>query len=139
MPLYRLAYASLVNKKLNKTDLREILSKSVNNNSRDNIGGALLFNSGVFLQLIEGSRAALNITYRRILADDRHERPELIGLEPAGERLFKSWSMALIEDNAVAKRTLMKYCGADRLVVDNLTLSETCEMMIEMLSQSKAP
>jgi hypothetical protein len=108
MPLYRLAYTSLVNKTLNKTDLREILSKSVNNNSRDNIGGALLFNSGIFLQVLEGSRAALNSTYRRISMDDRHERSELIGLEPAKERLFKSWSMALIEDNAVARKTLMK-------------------------------
>ncbi|MGE4064170.1 MAG: BLUF domain-containing protein [Rhodospirillaceae bacterium] len=137
MPLYRLAYASLVNKKLTKTDLREILSKSVNNNGRDNIGGALLFNSGMFLQVLEGSRAALNVTYRRILLDDRHERAELIGLEPVMKRLFKSWSMALIEDNAAAKRTLMKYCGADKPVVDNLSLTEACEMMLEMLGQPK--
>jgi len=48
MQLYRLAYASLVNKKLTKTDLRSILSRSVVNNTRDNVTGALLFNSGVF-------------------------------------------------------------------------------------------
>jgi len=138
MPLYRLAYTSIVNKKLNKTDLREILSKSVSNNSRDRIGGVLFFNAGMFLQVLEGSRAALNVTYRRIAMDDRHERVELIGLEPAKERLFKSWSMALIEDNDAAKKTLMKYCGADKPVIDNLSLAETCEMMIEMLGQSKA-
>ena len=139
MQLYRLAYASLVNKKLNKTDLREILSKSINNNSRDNIGGALLFNSGIFLQLLEGTRAALNVTYRRIAMDERHERVDLIGLELVKERLFKTWSMALIEDNAAAKRTLLKYCGVDKLVIDNLNLSATCEMMLEMLGQPKAP
>lgn len=137
MPLYRLAYASLVNKKLNKMDLREILSKSVNNNMRDNIGGALLFNSGIFLQAIEGSRAALNVTFRRILADTRHERIDLIGLEPVKERIFKSWSMSLIEDNDVAKSVLMKHCGADKPVIDNLNLAQVCEMMLEMLGKTK--
>ena len=137
MRLYRLAYISLVNKKLNKTDLRDILSKSVNNNMRDNIAGALLFNSGFFLQILEGSRASLNVTYRRIAKDDRHERVELIGLEPIKERKFSAWSMALIEDNASAKKTLMKYCGADKPVVDNLNLDDVCEMMFEMLGKSK--
>lgn len=137
MPLYRLAYASLVNKKLNKSDLREILSKSVNNNTRDNIRGALLFNSGIFLQVLEGSRASLNVTFRRISKDDRHERVELIGLEPVSGRLFTSWSMALIEDNAAAKRYLMKYCGADKPIIDNLSLAETCDLMIEMLGPPK--
>ena len=137
MPLYRLAYASLVNKRLNKMDLREILSKSVNNNMRDNIGGALLFNSGVFLQALEGSRAALNVTYRRIAADERHERVDLIGLEPAKERMFKSWSMALIEDNETARKVMMKHCGADKPVIDNLSLNDVCEMMLEMLGKTK--
>lgn len=46
--------------------------------------------------------------------------------------------MALIEDNAAAKTTLMKYCGADKPVIDNLSLAATSEMMIEMLNQPKA-
>ncbi len=137
MPLYRLAYASLVNKKLNKMDLREILSRSVNNNMRDNIGGALLFNAGTFLQVLEGSRAALNVTYRRIAADDRHERVDLIGLEPIKERMFSSWSMALIEDNESAKKVMMKFCGADKPVIDNLNLDDVCAMMLEMLGKTK--
>jgi hypothetical protein len=133
MPLYRLAYASLVNKKLDKTDLRQILSKSINNNGRDNIGGALLFNAGIFLQVLEGSRAGVNATFRRIAKDDRHERIELLGFEPAKTRLFKAWSMALLEDNAAAKNILLKYCGADKPVVDILDVEKTSQMMIEML------
>lgn len=136
MPLYRLAYKSLVNKKLNKMDLREILSKSVNNNMRDNIGGALLFNSGLFLQVLEGSRAALNVTFRRIGADDRHERVDLIGLEPVKDRMFSAWSMALIEDNESAKKVMMKYCAADKPVIDNLGLHDVCEMMLELLGRT---
>jgi hypothetical protein len=133
MQLYQIAYASVVSKRLTKIDLRDILSRSVSNNTRDNVTGALLFNSGTFLQVLEGHRAALNITYRRINADDRHERIELIGAAAVKERLFKSWSMALIEDNAEARRLLMKYCGADTPVIDALDLAATCGMMVEML------
>ena len=138
MPLCRLVYTSLVNKKLTKTDLRSILSKSIVNNGRDNIGGALLFNSGIFLQVLEGSRAALNATFRRIYGDNRHERIELIGLEPVAGRSFKSWSMALIENTEIAKTILMKYCHADKPVLDNLSLADTCEMVLAMLGKQKA-
>jgi hypothetical protein len=118
MQLYRLAYASLVNKKLTKTDFRSILSKSVVNNTRDNVTGALLFNSGIFLQALEGPRSSLNVTYRRIAQDARHERVELIGMEPA-------------------KKVLMKYCGSDKPVVEYLGLSEVFEMMHAMITGAK--
>jgi len=137
MQLYRLAYASLVNKKLTKTDLRRILSKSVVNNTRDNVTGALLFNSGIFLQALEGPRSSLNVTYRRIAQDARHERVELIGMEPAKDRLFKAWTMGLIEDNEAAKKVLMKYCGSDKPVVEYLGLSEVFEMMHAMITGAK--
>lgn len=133
MPLYRLAYASLVNKKLDKTDLRHILSRSINNNGRENVGGALLFNSGVFLQLLEGSRASVNATFRRIVCDTRHERIEVLGFAPVKERLFTSWAMALIEDNEATKRIMLKHCGADKPVPDRLDLQSACEMVLEML------
>jgi hypothetical protein len=137
MQLYRLAYASLVNKKLTKTDLRSILSKSVVNNTRDNVTGALLFNSGIFLQALEGPRSSLNVTYRRIAQDARHERVELIGMEPAKDRLFKAWTMGLIEDNEAAKKVLMKCWGSDKPVVEYLGLSEVFEMMHAMITGAK--
>jgi hypothetical protein len=133
MKLYRLVYASAVNKKLNKTDLRSILSASATNNMRDHLTGALLFNSGIFLQILEGPRASLNAAYRRISKDERHTRLELIGLEPARERLFTAWSMALIEDNQASRKILFKFCGADKPVIDDLGLSDVCEMMMAML------
>lgn len=136
MPLYRLAYASLVNKKLNKTDLRSILSTSVVNNTRDNLTGALLFNSGIFLQALEGSRSTLNAAFRRISKDERHERVEIIGMGPAEDRLFKAWRMGLIENNAASKKILLKYCGADKPVVEYLSLSEVFEMMHAMINPS---
>jgi len=133
MSLYRLAYMSEIKGKINKDDLRQILSSSVTNNTRDGVTGALLFNQSTFLQILEGRRPTINKTYRRITQDGRHRPAELIGLEPAKERLFSKWSMALINDEQITREILIKYCGADKPVSDRLDLDITTQMMCLML------
>ncbi len=133
MQLYRLAYKSDVKGRLSKADLRDILKTSSNNNFEDSITGALVFDSGIFLQILEGSRASVNRTYRRILADPRHEKIELVGLEPAEKRQFPKWSMALIQQNDATKKILYAFCGANKPVVDAMNVNEISAMMRAMI------
>ena len=136
MPLYRIAYKSTVGKQITKAEIRQILASSENNNQRDNLTGALLFNSGVFLQILEGRRAKINRLLERLSGDPRHKEIEYIGLEPIADRIFPKWSMALIEDNSVTRGILLKYCGVDKPDVEALGLAEVTEMMLQMLGQS---
>ena len=134
MSLYRLAYNSKVAKVLLKDDLRQILAKSAVNNQRDGLTGALVFSHGVFLQVLEGRREALNITFRRLWSDPRHSDISLIGIEPIAARAFTNWSMAYIDDAKATKALLLKHCGADKLVADYLSLPAAVAFVLETLA-----
>ncbi len=50
----------------------EILATSVANNRRDEISGALVYDSKWFAQIIEGREGVVSRTFERILRDQRH-------------------------------------------------------------------
>ncbi|MDN3573119.1 BLUF domain-containing protein [Methylobacterium longum] len=73
--------------------LNGILSQSRRCNSRDGITGALICRADVYLQLLEGSAAALDATYARILRDDRHLEIRRLSYHTVTDRLFPGWAM----------------------------------------------
>ncbi|WP_267427816.1 BLUF domain-containing protein [Methylobacterium sp. GC_Met_2] len=73
--------------------LNGILSQSRRCNSRDGITGALICRADVYMQLLEGSAAALDATYARILRDDRHLEIRRLSYYTVTDRLFPGWAM----------------------------------------------
>jgi hypothetical protein len=73
--------------------LTEILLVARRLNKRDGITGSLICREDMYLQLLEGSRAAVTATYTRIQRDARHT--EVVGLwsGDAEARLFPTWEM----------------------------------------------
>ena len=57
--LIQLTYASRTSRVLGPADIKDILSASQRNNARAGITGALCLNNGIFLQQLEGDRAAV--------------------------------------------------------------------------------
>ena len=62
------------------TNLREIVSASQRNNSRDGVTGFLIFDKTWFLQILEGERARVTGTYDRIARDARHASPTIVNV-----------------------------------------------------------
>lgn len=73
-----------------------ILMQSRRNNSQCNIGGVLYFGDGYFFQALEGERKAVNDTYQRIAADERHQQVTILSLKTIDQRLFSDWSMKYV-------------------------------------------
>jgi hypothetical protein len=92
MDLVRLIYAS---QPFGFDDgmLNGILADARRNNPRRDITGALICRADVYLQLIEGPRAAILTTFERIARDNRHVDVTRLHLEPITQRLFPAWSM----------------------------------------------
>ena len=63
-------------------------------NADHDITGILCQGQGLFLQVLEGQRSAVNRLYARILADRRHKDVELLIYEEISERRFGQWAMA---------------------------------------------
>lgn len=79
-----------------KRAIEQILATSRANNSRCNVTGALIFNSGCFGQVLEGHLKDVEETFERIQQDDRHGDVSLLAIEPIEHRNFAQWSMALV-------------------------------------------
>lgn len=75
------------------TNMREILSASQRNNSRDGITGFLIFDKTWFVQILEGERAKVTETYKRIGRDTRHSGAAIINVRDVPGRLFPNWTM----------------------------------------------
>ncbi|MDP4003203.1 BLUF domain-containing protein [Methylobacterium sp. NEAU K] len=75
------------------TNMREILSASQRNNSRDGITGFLIFDKTWFVQILEGERAMVTGTYNRIARDPRHTAAAIINVSDVEARLFPNWTM----------------------------------------------
>ncbi|WP_342154616.1 BLUF domain-containing protein [Methylorubrum sp. SB2] len=75
------------------TNMREILSVSQRNNSRDGITGFLIFDKTWFVQILEGERARVTETYNRIARDTRHSTATILNVRDVPGRLFPNWTM----------------------------------------------
>lgn len=113
--LYRLAYYSR-NRVPGTPDevareVETILEASQRNNAKAGITGALIFNSGVFAQILEGARCDIEATFERIQRDPRHGDVQVLALTPVSGRGFPTWSMAYL-GKSVEDRNLFGHIGA---------------------------
>lgn len=77
-------------------ELSELVARSQRRNEADGLSGLLLYGRGHFLQLLEGRRQPLVLTYDRIARDPRHAELELLLDGPITVRLFDGWAMGLL-------------------------------------------
>lgn len=98
--MHQLLYASITTPQFDqKKDIPDILAKSQKNNTRDNLTGILLYNSGIFIQLLEGSLENTEAAFERISKDTRHSKVVKIFSKIGNERIFSQWKMAYKEIN----------------------------------------
>jgi hypothetical protein len=94
--LVRLLYVSQSVGPVTTTVTTSILEKSSANNKKLNITGVLCQGSGLWMQVLEGERAQVNILYAQIIADRHHKNVQLLSIEEIESRRFGQWSMALV-------------------------------------------
>lgn len=113
--LVRLLYASRAVPAVDQEELLSILRQSKAHNPTVGVTGVLCFSGGIFLQVLEGGRSAVNRLYNRIAADTRHTDVELLLYEEIGERRFASWSMGQVNMSRLNPSLLLKYSATPTL------------------------
>ena len=94
--LERLVYRSdAVSTAEGPMDLSEIVATSVRNNGR--ITGALAYQAGTFVQVLEGDPEALTALMADIEADARHRNVRVLARWPVQAQLFLGWAMVLVD------------------------------------------
>ena len=100
----RIIYSSQATYDLSPEELVELLAKARERNTESGLTGMLLYCSESFMQMLEGDASAIEATYRRIKADDRHTNLRLLLDVEAGAPLFPDWTMGFehVDDEQLA-------------------------------------
>jgi hypothetical protein len=106
--LVRLLYASRA-VDCSPQAIEAILAQARAHNTASGITGILCHGGGVFLQAIEGGRAAVNVLYNHIVADPRHTGVELLHYEEITERRFGGWTMGQVNLAKLNTSIVLKY------------------------------
>jgi len=122
---YRLVYYSRNHIQADTADFEEevadILARSRDNNSRDGITGALLFNAGCFAQVLEGPLDCVESAFERIQQDERHGEVSLLTLEPIAARSFPNWAMGFIGQSEETARRFAEIGASSGFDVSRLS------------------
>ena len=115
MDLRSLTYTSLAQIDLDEHDLERIIYSARVNNALDGLTGFLLFNGQSFMQVLEGSKRAVDDVMARIRVDDRHRNILVVDDRPVDGRAFPDWSMGYLrfDGQVEGARAIDKALGRD--------------------------
>jgi hypothetical protein len=113
--LVRLLYASRAAGPMTDHELAVILKQSREHNHAEGISGLLCYTEGIFMQVLEGGRNAVNARYKQIVDDARHRDVILLSYQEIGERDFAGWAMGQVNLSRLNPALVLKYTETGRL------------------------
>lgn len=134
MTMIQLVYASRPFG-FDESTLSDILLNARTLNSRDEITGALICRSDLYLQMLEGPKDCVEATYARIEEDDRHLEIKPLLNSPVETRMFGSWAMRA--DPAQTWMWTRKQVEAGAL--DSATSDEVRAVFSRLLKEAPVP
>lgn len=137
MPVFTLSYHSrnliedLAMDSLSALDA--LLQVSRSRNASLGVTGALLFNEGRFLQLLEGDEDSVRAIYASIVRDGRHTDVTLIAAEPVAARRFARWSMAFVGMSQPARDYYRRFAVENEAERTRVSVDALCDLLNKLL------
>ena len=134
--LVRLLYASRSTGEIDESLVASILELSRKQNQENGITGILsTYSQGnLFLQLLEGGRAAVNRLYGSIARDTRHRDVTLLDYAEITERRFASWRMGSVNLNRINLGSILRFSETSALDPFSMSGKATLALIEELTS-----
>ncbi len=97
----RIVYLSTANGMPEDSDLFALLESARRSNARSGISGVLLYGSGSFLQVLEGTSPSIDDVFETIKQDPRHRNVIEVLNEEVDRAAFGKWSMAFVQQQSM--------------------------------------
>ena len=89
----RLVYASQTTRFIPPPEVATLIEVSRRNNTRADVTGLLIYDAGMFFQVLEGAFTGVASTFERIRLDPRHTDVTVLADEDIAVRGFSGWKM----------------------------------------------
>ncbi len=128
--LNRLVYASYSVETMDERMIQIVLEQSRLSNAEHGVTGMLCVDPrrDLFLQVLEGSRSAVNQLYANIVRDPRHVQVTLLAYEEIAERSFSAWRMGSTDLAKVNPGVVLRFSETDHF--DPLTIPGTAALAL---------
>ncbi len=93
-------------------DVEALVGQAAARNRERDITGLLIADGDVFLQVLEGERAALSALFQTISRDPRHANVVLVDVEEIAASSFPNWGMGQLSDTTRARQLWSSAHGA---------------------------
>lgn len=90
------------------SQIQAILHSAREFNQPINVTGALVYDRGHFLQVLEGDRENVGRIMERVMRDDRHRNIRLADFSEINERRFNQWSMGYVDADSAQSPVHLK-------------------------------
>ena len=123
--MFYICYQSQCNIDLSHQEITRILEKSRTNNNEAKITGILLIINNTFVQILEGDQKQVEMTFKKICLDNRHNKIIKLMQGELKERCFPTWSMGykLISTDKIDD--LNKYIDISSRTIKNIDDNST--------------
>ena len=91
--LIHLIYCSSAKHAFSRSELSVLLINARRKNAQRGITGILLYSDGSFFQVLEGERDNVDMLFKIISGDERHNNVTVIIRESIAKRAFGDWTM----------------------------------------------
>ncbi|MGB0621304.1 MAG: BLUF domain-containing protein [Myxococcota bacterium] len=128
--LNRLVYASYSVETMDERMIQIVLEQSRLSNAEHGVTGMLCVDPrrDLFLQVLEGSRSAVNQLYANIVRDPRHVQITLLAYEEIAERSFSAWRMGSTDLTKVNPGVVLRFSETEHF--DPLTIPGTAALAL---------
>ncbi len=134
--LVRLLYASRAVATPTCAAVHDILQHSHAHNPRHGVTGILCHTDKLFMQVLEGSREAVNALYAKILRDPRHSDVLLLVYEEISERRYACWTMGQANLAKVNASTLLRFSELPELNPHALSGKNSLALIDELMASA---
>jgi hypothetical protein len=131
--IHQLIYSSEASPDLSDGDLEDILTDSRIDNAERDVTGALLFVDRVFVQILEGTREAIDDLMMKIERDPRHHSVTVFHEGEAPARVFESWRMAFLNPSPADISRWAGFPGTETMAEITASLERHPERVPEVL------
>lgn len=110
-------------------DIGLIVEEARIRNARLGVTGALWFDGENFLQLLEGSKAALNEVLQHILDSSSHRNIDIILFQKTQDQIYQDWAMSYFGSESHNREVAEQFAGGPDLCLRSLPSSVLIEML----------
>jgi hypothetical protein len=137
--VYYVIYVSRACQAMSERQLQDLLETLRRKNREIGVTGFLLYQSGYFMQMLEGKRDLVDPLMRRIAQDPRHENLSVIMYGYEKGRLFTDWSMGFWNMGRLPEMDI-DFINWQKQVISLLDVSQDarfCYAFFEALSKTE--